>query len=112
MIQKNLLQCGFIGQAEIIPKEVNRAITLLEARKETFDLILMDPPYEKGWIQRTLVKLNNYNIYHECSILVIEHSRHEPLPQKTGQWSVVKQRKTGDTMISILQAGGNSQEGK
>jgi 16S rRNA (guanine966-N2)-methyltransferase len=112
MIQKNLLQCGFIGQAEIIPKEVNRAITLLEARKESFDLILMDPPYEKGWIQRTLVKLNNYNIYHEGSILVIEHSRHEPLPQKTGQWSVVKQRKTGDTMISILQAGGNSQEGK
>jgi 16S rRNA (guanine966-N2)-methyltransferase len=112
MIKKNLLQCGFSAQAEIIPKEVNRAITLLETRKESFDLILMDPPYEKGWIQRTLVKLNNHNIYHEGSILVIEHSRREPLPQETKMWSVVKQRKTGDTIISILQADSDSQEGK
>lgn len=111
MIQRNLLQCNFSGQAEIIPKEVNRAIGILEASGESFDLILMDPPYEKGWIQRTLVKLNNHNIYHEGSVLVIEHGRREPLPQKTGRWAVIKQRMIGDTIISILQAG-DSQEGR
>ncbi|MDP2970457.1 MAG: 16S rRNA (guanine(966)-N(2))-methyltransferase RsmD [Deltaproteobacteria bacterium] len=111
MIQRNLLQCSFSGQAEIIPKEVNRAIGILEASGESFDLILMDPPYEKGWIQRTLVKLNNHNIYHEGSVLVIEHGRREPLPQKTGRWAVIKQRMIGDTIISILQAG-DSQEDK
>jgi len=111
MIQKNLLQCGFSGQAEIIPKEVNRAIGILETRKESFDLILMDPPYEKGWVQRTLVKLNHHNIYHEGSVLVIEHGRREPLPQKTGRWAVIKERMIGDTVISILQTDGDSQEG-
>jgi 16S rRNA (guanine966-N2)-methyltransferase len=104
MIRKNLLQCGFSGQAEVLPIEVNRSITLLEARGASFDLILMDPPYEKEWIQRTLVKLNNHNIYHEGSILVIEHSRREPLPQKTGRWAIIKQRMIGDTIISFLQA--------
>ena len=111
MIQRNLLQCSFSGQAEIIPKEVNRAIGILEASGESFDLILMDPPYEKGWIQRTLAKLNNHNIYHEGSVLVIEHGRREPLPQKTGRWAVIKQKMIGDTIISILQAG-DSQEDK
>ncbi len=109
MIQRNLLQCRFSDQAEVIPKEVNRAIGLLAARSASFDLILMDPPYEKGWVQRTLLKLNRHNIYHEGSILVIEHSRREPLPQRTGKWTVIKQRMIGDTMISLLQAG-NSQE--
>jgi len=112
MIQRNLLQCNFSGQAEVIPKEVNRAIGILEAREESFDLILMDPPYEKGWIQRTLVRLNNHNIYHEGSVLVIEHGRREPLPQKTGRWAVIKERMIGDTVISILQTDGDSQEGK
>ncbi len=103
-IQKNLFQCGFSKQAEIIPKEVNRAIGMLEARKESFDVILMDPPYEKGWVLRTLVKLNRHNIYHEGSLLVIEHSRRESLPDKTGRWIMMKQRAMGDTIISILQA--------
>jgi 16S rRNA (guanine966-N2)-methyltransferase len=111
-IQRNLLQCGFSEQAEVIPKEVNRTIGLLEARSASFDLILMDPPYEEGWVERTLLKLNCHNIYHEGSILVIEHSRREPLPQKTGNWTLLKQKRIGDTMISILQAGQNPLGGK
>ncbi len=106
LIEKNLLQCGFPCQAEIIPKEVNRAITLLKARGESVDLILMDPPYEKGWIQRTLLKMDEHPIYHEGTVLVIEHGRREPLPQKTGRWTIIKQKRMGDTIISILQAGG------
>jgi hypothetical protein len=43
---------------------------------------------------------------------VIEHGRREPLPQKTGRWAVIKRRMIGDTIISILQAGGYSQEDK
>jgi 16S rRNA (guanine966-N2)-methyltransferase len=112
MIQRNLLQCGFSGQAEVIPKDVNRVIGILEARGMFFDIILMDPPYEKGWVQRTLLKLNRHKIYHEGSILVIEHSRREPLPQQTGRWVVIKQRMIGDTMISFLQAEANPQENR
>lgn len=104
-IQSNLLRCGFSDQTEVIPREVNRAIGLLEARGETFDFILMDPPYEQGWVQRTLAKLNHHKIYHEDSALVIEHSCREPLPPKTGRWTVLKQRRIGDTMISVLQSG-------
>lgn len=109
-IQNNLLQCGFLNQAEILPKEVSRAIGILEGRGESFDLILMDPPYDQGWVERTILKLNHYPIYHEDSILVIEHSRREPLPEKMGRWVLLKQRKMGDTLISILKFSGGSQE--
>jgi 16S rRNA (guanine966-N2)-methyltransferase len=104
IIQRNLHQCGFEGQYEIVPKEVNRAIGTLERSRETFDLIFMDPPYEIGLIQRTLTKLNLCRIYHGGSVLVIEHSRREPLPEKIKGWSLTHQRKMGDTLISFLQA--------
>jgi 16S rRNA (guanine(966)-N(2))-methyltransferase RsmD len=102
IIQRNLFRCGVEGRSEIIPKDVNRAIGILRERGESFDMILMDPPYEKGLIQKTLTKLICYRIYHEDSILVIEHDRREPLPEIIKGWNLIRQRKVGDTMISFL----------
>jgi 16S rRNA (guanine(966)-N(2))-methyltransferase RsmD len=102
LIQRNLAQCGMDGRSEIIPKDVNRAIGILKQRGESFDLILMDPPYERGLILRTLEKLTSYKIYHEDSILVIEHDRREPLPEIVRGWNLIRQREIGDTTLSFL----------
>ena len=102
LIRKNLSQFGMEEHSEIIPKDVNRAIGILKERGESFDLILMDPPYEKGLIQKTLSKLSSYEIYHEDSILVIEHDRRERLPGKIDGWNLIRQRRIGDTIVSFL----------
>ena len=102
LIQRNLAQVGLEERSEILPKDAKRAIGILKQRGECFDLILMDPPYEKGLIQNTLMKLNFNPIYHTDSILVIEHNRREPLPPVLDGWNLVRQRRIGDTLISIL----------
>ncbi len=102
LIQTNLNQFGLEDRSEILPKDVNRAIGILKQRGECFDLILMDPPYEKGLIQRTLMKLNSHQIYHRDSILVIEHNRREPLPHILDGWNLLRQQKIGDTLLSFL----------
>ena len=102
LIQKNLSQFGMKGRSEILPKDVSRAIGILKQRGESFDLILMDPPYEKGLIQKTLLKLYLHRIYHEESILVIEHDRREPIPERVEGWILTRQRGIGDTVISFL----------
>jgi 16S rRNA (guanine966-N2)-methyltransferase len=102
LIQINLAQVGMEDRSEILPKDVSRAIGILNQRGESFDLILMDPPYEKGLIQRTLLKLHSHRIYHEDSILIVEHDRREPIPEKVEGWTLSRQRKIGDTLISFL----------
>lgn len=102
LIQRNLTQVGLEERSEILPKDVSRAIGILKQRGECFDLIMMDPPYERGLIQSTLMKLNFNPIYHSDSILVIEHNRREPLPHVLHGWNLVRQRRIGDTLISIL----------
>jgi len=101
IIQRNLTQFGFEERSEIIPKDANRAIGILKQRGESFDLILMDPPYEKGLIKRTLMKLDSNPIYHKDSILIIEHDRREKLP-RTMDWNPFRERQFGDTVISFL----------
>jgi len=102
LIQANLNQFGLEDRSETLPKDVNRAIGILKQRGECFDLILMDPPYERGLIQRTLMKLNSHQIYHRDSILVIEHNRREPLPHILDGWNLIRQQKIGDTLLSFL----------
>jgi 16S rRNA (guanine(966)-N(2))-methyltransferase RsmD len=102
LIKKNLAQCGMATVSEIIPKDVIRAIGILQQRGEACDLILMDPPYEKGLIEKTLWKLQSQGIYHKDSILVIEHDRRESLPTNLNGWNLIRQRKIGDTLISFL----------
>ena len=102
LIQRNLTQFGLEGRFEILPRDANHAIGILMERGECFDLILMEPPYEKGLIQRTLMKLNSYPIYHKDSILVIEHDRREPLSTVMDGWNLIRQRRIGDTLISFL----------
>ena len=102
LIQSNLNQFGLADRSDIIPKDVSRAIGILKQRDECFDLILMDPPYEKGLIQRTLMKLDTHPIYHTGSMLVIEHNRREPLPRILYGWNLIRQQKIGDTLLSFL----------
>ena len=102
LIKKNLLQCGMEERSKILSTDVNRAIAILSQQGESFDLILMDPPYEKGLIEKTLFKLTSKRIYQEDSILMIEHDRREPLPHTIANWSLVRQRRIGDTVISFL----------
>ena len=102
LIQRNLFQCGMEKRSEILITDVHQAISILRQRGESFDLIMMDPPYEKGLIQKTLMKLSSEKIYPEDSILIIEHDRREPLPHNIVKWSLIRQKRIGDTVISFL----------
>jgi 16S rRNA (guanine966-N2)-methyltransferase len=102
VIEKNLSQCGMWARSEIIQKDVHRAIGVLEQRGDCFDLVFMDPPYERGLVGPTLKKLQSHRIYHEGSVVVIEHDRREPLPDLREPWTLTLQRRIGDTLLSFM----------
>jgi 16S rRNA (guanine966-N2)-methyltransferase len=102
IINKNLLLCGMHSSAEVLNSDVNRALRILHEQGVMFDLLLMDPPYRKGFLQSTLEELETRRIYHQESILVIQHDRREPLPDISKSWTLLRQRRMGDTLISVL----------
>ena len=102
LIQKNLSTCGMQMSAEVFTTGASRAIGICHHRGESFDLILMDPPYRQGMVQATLRELEAEPIHHEGSLLVVQHDRREPLPDIMEGWNVIRQRRMGDTVISFL----------
>ncbi len=108
LIQRNLEQFGWKERSEILPIDANRAIGILQQRGRIFDVIFMDPPYEKGLIEKTLLKLSARPVYHRDSFVVIEHHRREALPPLLRGWNLTRQRQMGDTVISFLTPQENS----
>jgi len=102
LLEKNLSTCQVGNRSEVLFKEAIQAIGHLKGRGACFDLIFVDPPYEKGLIECTLEKLLRQKIYSDNSLLVIEHDRREPLSRYDKLWNLILQRRIGDTVISFL----------
>ena len=107
LIRKNVEALGFSRCANVIGIPALRAIHMLAARGDTFDLILVDPPYDKGWVERILKSLSQKELLENDGILVMEHSTREEVQKNYGSLLLQDQRRYGGTCISFFGYGPN-----
>jgi 16S rRNA (guanine966-N2)-methyltransferase len=92
VMEKNLRLLAALDNAKIIRSE---AQAFLEKNREEFDVIFMDPPYNKGLASQLAPHV--YKFVKTGGVLVIEHSPIESVPLQP--W---KTRTYGDTMITYI----------
>jgi 16S rRNA (guanine966-N2)-methyltransferase len=100
-IKKNLENTGFAGHAEVYPIDFAEGIKRLSLEGRKFDLVLLDPPYNKNFIQESLNLLEKNDIIKTGGVIAAEHGKSDSLPERLGRLKVVDSRKYGDTMIAI-----------
>lgn len=76
LLRKNIERCGFESSATVLkleaPRELKRAQKLAP-----FDLIFVDPPYDKGLVNPTLAAITREKILAQEGIVIVEHSPRE-----------------------------------
>src|ERR1700690_1247939 len=83
--------CGE-GQAVVC----SDAIRFIESsRLSPFDLVLADPPYGKGLLEKTLIGLEAHSIFSPSAWLVFELSTGDAVVERPG-WSLIKDKKYGE----------------
>ncbi|HNY64883.1 MAG TPA: 16S rRNA (guanine(966)-N(2))-methyltransferase RsmD [Deltaproteobacteria bacterium] len=92
VIEKNLRLLQALDQAKIVRSGVE---AFLEKCQDQFDVIFMDPPYNKGLASQLAPHV--YSFVKTGGVLVIEHSPIEAVPVEP--W---KTRTYGDTMITYI----------
>ena len=98
-IRANIEALGAGDQAQLLGRDLNRGFGFLTGLGP-FDLLLADPPYQRGWIDR-LVSGLDLRVLAPGGRLAIEADIREAA-QQTPAWRVLKQRAYGQTMITIL----------
>ncbi|MFY9399051.1 MAG: 16S rRNA (guanine(966)-N(2))-methyltransferase RsmD [Desulfomonilia bacterium] len=91
-VQKNIESLDAGEHARIIRSDASSFVRRCE---QTFDVIFMDPPYDKGLASQLSPQV--YKLLKNGGVLVIEHSPRELIP--VTPW---KARSYGDTAITYL----------
>jgi len=102
-IKDNLeaLDLGKDDGAEVVRADSLRVIQRLAWDRARFDIIFMDPPYYKELAKKSLFLLGDCDILSETGVAIIEHSKHDPMPDSSGGLKLLRTARYGDTLVSF-----------
>lgn len=102
IIRDNLKTLGFADRSQVWTAPALRAIRRLAGKKETFDIIFLDPPYEKGWTEKVLGAISKENLLRESGMVVAEHSVREEIQESYGCLVLKDHRRYGTSALSFF----------
>ena len=100
VIKQNLIKTGFIDKAHVYCCPVMKATGFLE---HTYDMVFADPPYADNSLSALIPVLARSNFISANSVILISHASRNILEQQYGCLSRIKEKRYGDTSISIYQ---------
>ena len=95
-IKQNVAHVGFESQCEIVNMP-NSAF--LRTTGEKFDIALLDPPYERSLIQRSLPALTEK--MKDTGVIICEHEPGCRLPEEINGFVITKSKKYGKTALTF-----------
>lgn len=98
IIKENLKKTGFTGSSHIYCCPVSRAVGFLDT---SYDIIFMDPPYADTTLGDLLASLSQTKLVSEDTIILASHASRSPLEKQYNNLALIKEKKYGDTCISI-----------
>lgn len=95
IVQSNLAHCALEEKANVVLSDADSFLL----RKNSFDIALLDPPYNKGMLQRALPAL--VTAMADGGVIMCESSVNDDLPEKVNGWYAERVRKHGKTKITL-----------
>ena len=103
-IKQNLADLQLESVCEVYRNDAYRALSILTKRKMNFDLIFLDPPYEKMDYKKLLKKVVEANIMNDRGIIYIEHKPTEEIIFPENVYTIINEKKySAATAITIIQ---------
>ncbi len=106
VIQKNIDLCKMAEKTTLIHHDIISPFPQ-SLRTDPFDLIFMDPPYGKGYVETTLEKSDFIDLLAPKGIVVVEQSFKESLAEPVNGLDIYRQKKYSKTRISFLRKNSN-----
>lgn len=108
-IEAALDSLDLTDRGRVMALDVLTAIQKLsQGGTEPFDIIFLDPPYQKGLAEKALNLLSRSDTLADNGFVILECGKREEFPQTLGNLNAVKTKLYGDTKIIFLRKGGSN----
>ena len=98
LIKANIAHCKAQEGARVIPGDFRKTLANLDGQ---FDIILLDPPYDQGFLGPAFELIREHDLLAEDGVIVAEHRKEEDLPEEFCGYEKIKERKYGIIKLSI-----------
>jgi 16S rRNA (guanine(966)-N(2))-methyltransferase RsmD len=103
-LRQNVEALGVAADARVVRGDVDREIGRLAAAGERFDIVFLDPPYEAGLTETTLLRLADAAVVPPGAIVVAQHFTKQAPARTIGPLHAFRTRRFGETTLTFYRA--------
>ncbi|MBF0259768.1 MAG: 16S rRNA (guanine(966)-N(2))-methyltransferase RsmD [Desulfamplus sp.] len=107
IIRHNIELCKLSDKSSVSQCDASRSNLPEHIISTQFDLIFIDPPYERGFVGKVLENRALLQCLGPETLLILEHSVKENIPDKLEKLDIHDQRQYGKTLISFFRMSGS-----
>lgn len=96
-IKENIKKANIQEKTNVLNLNYKKALEKFKQENITFDLVLLDPPYQKHLINEVLILL--YDLVNKDGIVVLEYETEEILESK---FNIIKTKKYGSKYVTFM----------
>jgi 16S rRNA (guanine966-N2)-methyltransferase len=102
LIRENLRSLEVTEGARVVEAPIDKALDLFERDGVTFDIVFLDPPYERESLYtESLADFAARPLLSEGAVLVMEHSKRVEMPETAGKLQRYRALTQGDSTLSF-----------
>jgi 16S rRNA (guanine966-N2)-methyltransferase len=98
-IYNNIAKLNCKSHCKVIKKKV---LPFIKKCQDQFDIIFLDPPYDKNLVNPTIAEIFDSSILKSDSLIVIEHSNQEKI-KPVWHEHIIDSRESRHSQVTILQ---------
>ena len=102
VLRRNVHTIGLENRATILKWDILKNLDCLKAFSAPINLVFMDPPYARHFIDPTLSNLHACGCLEAGAWVIVEHSQREAVPGDELPFHLEDQRAYGKTLVSFL----------
>ncbi len=101
ILKSNLDKISKSDSAEVYNTDYDNAIKRLGQDNRKFDIIFIDPPYNKDMAQNALVHIDRSGILEDDGVIIVEHDSKDIMPEQSGGLLKFREKLYGSTKLTF-----------
>ena len=102
VVKANLARLGLTDSSALYCCDSIALLDVLSREGRSFDLVLLDPPYETELASRAIERLCGLGLLNDGAIILCEHSRDNPPVVARPELAARKAKKYGDSYVTVI----------